>query len=263
MSQQSCPYCLGEITEGQRKTYCSDCGAAHHADCWVESRRCAVLGCADAADPPSAFPGASAGPTEGASEGAGTPAPDFRSQPVGQQGIDPPQMQPADVASAAPKPPVGGPPSAYGGPPYPGPAVQPAAARPGPSANKRTYLAIGILTGAVVFIVLVAVVLTSLGKGKVLEDAVAACDLDSNIYAELGDEGSSLSLDMEGETDFDGLSYDDVSCVLEELEMPDSVDNRMGQTTSMDGMQDASWDGIHASWNYHPDDGLDVILERE
>jgi hypothetical protein len=26
------------------------------------------------------------------------------------------------------------------------------------------------------------------------------------------------------------------------------------------GRQEASWDGIEASWSYHPDNGLDLVL---
>lgn len=29
------------------------------------------------------------------------------------------------------------------------------------------------------------------------------------------------------------------------------------------GMQAGSWDGISASWTYHPRNGLDIILELE
>jgi hypothetical protein len=66
---------------------------------------------------------------------------------------------------------------------------------------------------------------------------------------------------MEGETDFGGLDYTDVQCVLDEVDMPSSVEYKMGQTTSLDGIEEASWDDIDASWTYHPDDGLDIFLE--
>jgi hypothetical protein len=93
---------------------------------------------------------------------------------------------------------------------------------------------------------------------SVLQLAADRCDVDGAI----GDDGSSLELDMEGEDFGSGeLSYADVACVLEELDVPDSVVSKMDSTRSIDGRQTEDWDGIEANWTYHPDDGLDVILE--
>ena len=41
---------------------------------------------------------------------------------------------------------------------------------------------------------------------------------------------------------------------------PDAVVSQMDSTTSLQGRQTASWDGTDASWTYHPDNGLDLIL---
>jgi hypothetical protein len=93
---------------------------------------------------------------------------------------------------------------------------------------------------------------------SVLQLAADRCDVDGAV----GDGGSSLELDMEGEDLGSGvLSYTDVACVLQELDVPDSVVSKMDSTRSIDGRQTEDWDGIEANWTYHPDDGLDVILE--
>jgi hypothetical protein len=78
--------------------------------------------------------------------------------------------------------------------------------------------------------------------------------------ARLGDEGTSLMLDMPGEDEPDGLTPEQVGCIFGRLDMPEHVLNRMGQTRALDGMQDAEWGDYTASWTYHPDSGLDVIL---
>jgi len=52
----------------------------------------------------------------------------------------------------------------------------------------------------------------------------------------------------------------DVVCVLTELKIPVSVRVEMARTTALQGVQADTWDGIEASWTYHPDNGLDVIL---
>lgn len=66
---------------------------------------------------------------------------------------------------------------------------------------------------------------------------------------------------MEGEAAGSGdLSIEDTVCVLSQLDVPDRVVSLMDSTTSLDGRQTETWDEVDASWRYHPDDGLDVLL---
>lgn len=44
------------------------------------------------------------------------------------------------------------------------------------------------------------------------------------------------------------------------LEVPDSVLSRMDATSSLMGVQEASFGGVTASWTYHPPNGLDVTF---
>jgi hypothetical protein len=100
----------------------------------------------------------------------------------------------------------------------------------------------------------------TLWVASVLEKAAQACAPS----AEIGDAGKSLVLDMEGQDNGSGvLPQTQVFCVLDRLEMPDSVRAKMESTRALDGSQSADWDGIEATWSYHPDDGLDVILELQ
>lgn len=79
----------------------------------------------------------------------------------------------------------------------------------------------------------------------------------------LADEDHTLVIDMAGEEYGTGdASFSDVSCVLTELSAPESVIARMNSTRALDGMQSATWDGFEASWTYHPDDGLDLIITQ-
>ncbi len=92
---------------------------------------------------------------------------------------------------------------------------------------------------------------------SVLQAASSACGA-----GRVGDGGRSLVLDMAGEEPGTGsLTLSDVLCVLDELKTPEAVRSKMGQTTSLDGRVTDRWAGIEASWKYHPDDGLDVILQ--
>ncbi|OWU99814.1 hypothetical protein B5D80_28730 [Micromonospora wenchangensis] len=95
------------------------------------------------------------------------------------------------------------------------------------------------------------------GKSKL----VLATDKCSVVSADarIGDGGNSLTLDGRGEED-SGLAYTDIVCILNELGAPDHVLSEMDSTRALDGRQSAQWGEIRASWSYHPDQGLDLIL---
>lgn len=76
------------------------------------------------------------------------------------------------------------------------------------------------------------------------------------------DAGKTLIIDHKGEDDADGASVDQLVCVMALLGVPDAVLTRMDSTRAMDGVQHADWDGYTATWSYHPDTGLDVIIEE-
>ncbi|WP_104195729.1 hypothetical protein [Cryobacterium sp. M15] len=105
------------------------------------------------------------------------------------------------------------------------------------------------------------------GAGTIFASAATAiaaatetCDVVDNGWITLGDEGQSVSMQSEGE-DTPGADYIDVLCVLDQLEVPDSVNTRIGSTRALDGRQTAMWDEFDASWGYHPDSGLDIVVE--
>jgi hypothetical protein len=84
---------------------------------------------------------------------------------------------------------------------------------------------------------------------------------DSCSAGVLSDGDRTMVLDMGGEEADSGyLSFDQVTCVLAYVGVPSSVTSRMDATRALDGVQDAEWKGFTATWTYHPDNGLDVIL---
>lgn len=93
---------------------------------------------------------------------------------------------------------------------------------------------------------------------SVLDEAVARCGVPTGS----SDGGRSLILDNRGSDAGSGaLTWQQVECTLEELDVPESVLSRMLSTRALDGRQDAEWGGLRADWSYHPDNGLDVIIE--
>jgi len=76
------------------------------------------------------------------------------------------------------------------------------------------------------------------------------------------DEGRTLIVDTQGEEDLGGASIEQLYCVLGELGVPASITARMGNTRGLDGVQTGSWPGYLVTWSYHPDTGLDLIIEE-
>ncbi|WP_282944494.1 hypothetical protein [Cellulomonas endometrii] len=141
--------------------------------------------------------------------------------------------------------------------PVPGTAATVAAVRARPKL-RGWKLALAIFA-AVVVVVAVVEAGNAIFRDTRLQDARDACSAGS-----VSDGGRTLTLDMAGETPASGLlDAADVACVLGALETPTATVTLMDTTTALDGRQTDSWDGLTASWRYHPDTGLDVIIERD
>lgn len=101
--QEFCPYCQTEVSNDT--TVCDRCGATHHADCWVESGGCAMVGCvqsaAHAAPAAGAAPGAA--PSVPAPSAWGSPpSPGGAPVPAGAQVLQPPVVPTAAALAQVP-----------------------------------------------------------------------------------------------------------------------------------------------------------------
>lgn len=80
---------------------------------------------------------------------------------------------------------------------------------------------------------------------------------------ELADADLALYLDMEGGDANSGtLTVTNIACVLAKLDAPSYVIHKMDSTRALDGRQSESWGDFEASWSYHPDEGLDVLIRE-
>ena len=90
-----------------------------------------------------------------------------------------------------------------------------------------------------------------------IETAVDRC-VSNTRDVEVGDNGHTLTIDGAGL--YGRPRYMEVVCVLTELGAPDSVLSQMDATRALDGMVSGEWDGYHAVWTYHPDNGLWIVI---
>src|SRR4051794_32768769 len=79
---------------------------------------------------------------------------------------------------------------------------------------------------------------------------------DDDSTVSLGDGGDSILIDTESEYG----SVAGLECILDTLKTPQSVTAEIGRTTAMMGVQDADTGGLHYSWSYHPDNGVNMVI---
>lgn len=95
-----------------------------------------------------------------------------------------------------------------------------------------------------------------------IESAVEDCGLTDAAGISIGDEGHSVTIQTTGEDNTYGADIYETVCVLQGLDASDSVIARMDSTRALDGRQMGTWDDFEASWGYHPDDGLNLVIEE-
>lgn len=164
--------------------------------------------------------------------------------------------------SSAPQQPQAHLPSTAQGAPTPLDGVQQAPGAPKKRISKSVLAAslIGLAVG--VAITLGVQGLASIFAGTQVDPrlaaAYAACD--KPFGASLEDGGQTIVVDVKGNKDTTGASYASLACLLSQLKVPSRVTAHIDQTTSMDGRQTESWDGITIEWSYHPDRGADTVI---
>lgn len=92
-------------------------------------------------------------------------------------------------------------------------------------------------------------------------DAANTCGFSSADYETI-EEGESLELNHAAKPNGSGITSTEVFCFLKELDAPASLEAKINNTRALDGTQTETWEQMKATWTYHPDSGLNLILER-
>lgn len=91
--------------------------------------------------------------------------------------------------------------------------------------------------------------------------AQRACDPAGDSYSVIADGGKTFVIKTQGAEDTDGFDSTGLRCVLDQLAVPASVREHIGDTRALDGQQTDTWDAFTARWTYHPDDGLSMTVQ--
>jgi len=122
--------------------------------------------------------------------------------------------------------------------------------------SRRVFTAVAVAAIATWLGSLASLTSASAASKPTIKQAAKKCKATAN----LADHGRTLSFDTEGNEDISGDSVVDVACVLVYLKAPSYVVTQIDNTRALDGMQRARWGRFRASWTYHPDNGLNIII---
>ena len=139
--------------------------------------------------------------------------------------------------------------------------VNTAASQPVKAKKKKT-LAIIVAVLALVAIVVGVVVVNAKPKGP---DFQALYDeYCSSPWAKVASDGSYLAIDTnpsdrKADSNIYILEADQaIKDINKALGFDESLHERMGRTNAMAGMQSEAGNGVRVSWDYHPNNGLEV-----
>lgn len=135
-----------------------------------------------------------------------------------------------------------------------------------PQKPKVSPKIIALIAGIGAVVLLIAIGTSASTSANKFQAALDSClsEGDSGYDdIQVADDGSSMYLDGSGEDDYSSLDYVDQFCVLNALDIPEIIVTRMNATSSLMGVQTGDWDGITASWTYHPNNGLDISLTKK
>lgn len=135
--------------------------------------------------------------------------------------------------------------------------------REAPRKKRRWKLGLGMFVLgfiAGIFATVASVVaLAMLVGGQKQEFATAVSACKAAPHATVAADGSSLVMNTFGNKQ-PGMSVVTLSCVLRELDAPESLMQRMETTRAIDGTREETWGSYRATWTYHPDQGLNVVI---
>lgn len=135
-----------------------------------------------------------------------------------------------------------------------------------PRAKRRWKLGLGMFTlgffAGIIATIVSVVVLATLVGGETAQFATVVNACQAAPFAQVSSDGSSMEMTTFGKKQ-PGMSMRTLGCVLEKLDAPASLKQRMDTTRAIDGTREETWGSYRATWTYHPDQGLHVVISRE
>jgi hypothetical protein len=145
-------------------------------------------------------------------------------------------------------------------------------AAPPPSAGRRRGWIPWVIAGAAVVALVAVLVVPRVtdaladsdappAKQNLLKAAQTSCDAGGS-GTRLADGDRTLIVEGAGKDNPSGLSASAIICIFGAVGMPTAVSERVESTRALDGQVEDSWPGYRATWTYHPDAGLNMIVTQ-
>lgn len=128
--------------------------------------------------------------------------------------------------------------------------------------NRRRWWVIVSVAVAAAAIALTGTILVATGDSQTsLETAKEDCAADT-ADVHIGDDGASMIISGVAAEEVEGANIVELLCIFDRVQVPDAVRSQISNTRALDGRQEAAWDDFTASWTYHPDSGMDLIIQE-
>ena len=251
-----CPICNGEIKENDNVKVCENCGASYHQSCWDENNGCSNLDCKqDNTDEESLEVENLCEECESTieeepncTEECVPPEPSVKKQFCSNCGAiigegqkfcgncgHPLETTSNNINNNAPN------------------------IKPTKKFNKKTSLIIGGVVGIIALFILIG-----LFSGSKNDFNKMFKDITNNNWCEIAKDGSYMEIDTNPydiDDEFELDAYYEIEKINTKLGFTSSLFNKMGRTTSLDGVQTESNKDVTVSWKYHPDHGIEIMYE--
>lgn len=83
-------------------------------------------------------------------------------------------------------------------------------------------------------------------------------------FAELGEDASYIKITWSEDQDYDvmGKAFDSIYKINDALNLPESLNKKIDNTSENDGVQSETYDKVDVTWSYDVEDGLEIIYEK-
>lgn len=134
------------------------------------------------------------------------------------------------------------------------------------------WVLIVVLGVLMLIVVLVILVVTLGGEDDVADEAPTLDDAENcapdeesgSDAVQFDQSGDSLTVRLTDPKSIEGQlgAIAAINCVVDRLDGPSSITERVSTTSALAGPQSESWDNFEANWSYHPEGGLVFTLDE-
>lgn len=87
-----------------------------------------------------------------------------------------------------------------------------------------------------------------------------SCD-PASLGTIVADGNKTLLVNGKGGEEATGVPVETEACILQKLGATSAVTAHMDSTRALDGRQTDAWGDYKVAWTYHPDSGLDIVIQ--